>query len=419
LDLSADGRYLAFASFDALVPEACSPPPNGRCSGVYVYDRELATFELMSVGKSHSGFNDDIAISADGRFVTFEGGGLLVRDRLPGATASMPGGVRLGASISADGRFVAFDAFGVHVHDRDTDADGTYDEPGAVETILLDAQGTWPSLSDDGRFVAYFGAGGIVLHDWQNDTATIVALGTGGTAMDLSADGRYLAFATDVSLVPEDTDHENFGTDVYLYDRLTSSMQLLSVAKDGSVGNGDSAWGFPKERLAMIALTPDGRYAAFHSEATNFVPGEGAGVFVARTSVGSEADTDDDGCLDTQELGAQASLGGQRNVYNFWDFFDVWTGTPLARDRTVTVGDIGAVVARFGASRQPPPTKEEALAEALTPPPPAPAYHAAYDRGGVIPGQELWDLLPPDGSVTVGDIGAVVAQFGHSCAGIA
>ena len=85
----------------------------------------------------------------------------------------------------------------------------------------------------------------------------------------------------------------------------------------------------------------------------------------------------------------------------------------------VTVGDIGTVVARFGAARTPPPTKEEALAEALTPPPPAPAYHAAFDRGGAIPGQELWDLLAPDGGITVGDIGAVVAQFGHSCAGIA
>ena len=79
------------------------------------------------------------------------------------------------------------------------------------------------------------------------------------------------------------------------------------------------------------------------------------------------------------------------------------------------ISDIGGVVARFGASQEPPPSEDEALAEALTTPPPAPAYHAAFDRGGVIAGQDAWNLLPPNGGVTVGDIGAVVAQFGHSC----
>ena len=47
---------------------------------------------------------------------------------------------------------------------------------------------------------------------------------------------------------------------------------------------------------------------------------------------------------------------------------------------------------------------------------PAPAYHAAYDRNGADPAGDRWDLLPPDGAVNIGDIGAAVAQFGHSCA---
>jgi len=89
--------------------------------------------------------------------------------------------------------------------------------------------------------------------------------------------------------VPEDT---NDFPDVYLYDRLTATSELLSVTMDGSAGNGWSAYGFPKESLGMIALTPDGRYAAFHSGATNFLPGEGAGVFLAGTSVVGIVDTD-------------------------------------------------------------------------------------------------------------------------------
>ena len=89
---------------------------------------------------------------------------------------------------------------------------------------------------------------------------------------------------------------------------------------------------------------------------------------------------------------------------------------PETRDGTVSVSDIGGVVARFGSFSEPPPTEEEALAEALTRPPAAPAYHASYDRGGPMSGQNLWNLLPPDGSIGIVDIGAVVAQFGHTCA---
>ncbi len=57
-----------------------------------------------------------------------------------------------------------------------------------------------------------------------------------------------------------------------------------------------------------------------------------------------------------------------------------------------------------------------AVAEALTPPPGMTSYHAAFDRGSPIPGQNLWNLRPPDGSINAFDIGAAVVQFGHTCA---
>ena len=126
-------------------------------------------------------------------------------------------------------------------------------------------------------------------------------------------------------------------------------------------------------------------------------------------------DTDGDGCTSSQELGPDKTLGGQRNPANFWDFLDVWTGLPLVRDRAVTISDVGAVVGRFGSFREPAPTEADALAEALTPPPAAPAYHTAFDRGGPMPDEDLWNLLPPDGTINIVDIGSAVAQFGHSC----
>jgi hypothetical protein len=127
--------------------------------------------------------------------------------------------------------------------------------------------------------------------------------------------------------------------------------------------------------------------------------------------VSSAIDTDLDGCADKREAGPSLNLGGGRNLNIFWDFFDVPTPPLWTKDRAVTVGDIAAVVARFGSSRPTFfPSKAVALSEAQSPVPAPPVYHAAYDRtvAGSVTGQ-------PNASVTVEDITRVVAQFGHNC----
>ena len=48
-------------------------------------------------------------------------------------------------------------------------------------------------------------------------------------------------------------------------------------------------------------------------------------------------------------------------------------------------------------------------------PPPAPAYHTAYDRGPAV-GGDVWDLGPADGSIASTDIFAMLGQFTHACA---
>jgi len=111
---------------------------------------------------------------------------------------------------------------------------------------------------------------------------------------------------------------------------------------------------------------------------------------------------DNDGCTDAQELGPNPGLGGMRDPHNFWDFFD----TP-PRDRQVTVGDIGRVVAHFGDFGDPNMDLESE--------PPSDGYHPAFDRTPLGPG--IWNAGAPDGSVTIQDLGLVVAQFGHSCSG--
>ena len=126
-------------------------------------------------------------------------------------------------------------------------------------------------------------------------------------------------------------------------------------------------------------------------------------------------DTDNDGCTNAKELEPKslASAGGGRDPDYFWDFFDTWaTGS---RTGNIDGFDIGDVVGRFGTVSNPPLTKEEALAEALTPPGDTTSYHASADRDTPDPEANVWNLGPPNGTIDGFDIGFVVFQFGHSC----
>jgi alpha-tubulin suppressor-like RCC1 family protein len=118
-------------------------------------------------------------------------------------------------------------------------------------------------------------------------------------------------------------------------------------------------------------------------------------------------DSDGDYCSDAREVGTSPSLGGLRNPKLFWDFYDVPAPPGLVRDRLVSIADIAAIVARYGATG-------DQGGDALSPPPSPPAHHTAYDRTSA--GPPSWRTGPPNGSITVQDIALVVAQFGHSCA---
>lgn len=117
-------------------------------------------------------------------------------------------------------------------------------------------------------------------------------------------------------------------------------------------------------------------------------------------------DTDRDGCADSRETGSQVAFGGLRDPNWFWDYFD--TPDPSnARDRTITTGDLLREAARFGRTGD---TNIDPLS-----PPPASGYHTAFDRSPPDPGSNAWNLNPPDGAITVGDVLSVVNQFGHTC----
>jgi archaellum component FlaF (FlaF/FlaG flagellin family) len=101
----------------------------------------------------------------------------------------------------------------------------------------------------------------------QTTRVSVASDGTEGNgdswAPSISADGRYVAFTSRASnLVPGDT---NGTWDVFVHDRVTGQTTRVSVASDGTEGNGASE--FP-------SISADGRYVAFISEASNLVPGD-------------------------------------------------------------------------------------------------------------------------------------------------
>ena len=96
----------------------------------------------------------------------------------------------------------------------------------------------------------------------------------------ISADGRYVAFGSDASnLVPGDT---NATRDVFVRDRKLGTTRRVSVSSGETQGNSVS-FGLP-------VISPDGRYVAFGSDASNLVPGDtnrSADVFVRDRKLGT------------------------------------------------------------------------------------------------------------------------------------
>ncbi|HEY7050310.1 MAG TPA: carboxypeptidase regulatory-like domain-containing protein [Jatrophihabitantaceae bacterium] len=323
--ISADGRYVAFESFASnLVPG----DTNG-VEDVFVRDRIAGTTERVSVagdGTPGDGNSLQPSITPDGRYVAFESlasnlvpgdtnsiKDVFVRDRVTGTTerVSVASDGTQGnqfaesASISADGRYVSFDTDASNLVSGDTN--GTVDVlvhdrvTGTTERVSVASDGTQgnqtsaePSVSADGRYVAYeslasnlvpgdtTGTWDVFVRDRAAGTTTRVSVAADGTASNpgfseqpsISPDGRYVAFMSAASnLVPGDT---NETEDVFVHDRVAGTNERVSVASDGTQGDLDS--GNP-------AISADGRYVAFESDASNLVPVPGdtnfdADVFV-------------------------------------------------------------------------------------------------------------------------------------------
>ncbi|HHK60897.1 MAG TPA: hypothetical protein ENJ73_04120, partial [Desulfobacterales bacterium] len=84
----------------------------------------------------------------------------------------------------------------------------------------------------------------------------------------MSADGLIVAFASEAdNLVPEDT---NGVSDIFVHDRANGTTTRVSVATTGGEANGASV---------ENAISANGRFVLFHTQATNLHAG-GAGLYI-------------------------------------------------------------------------------------------------------------------------------------------
>lgn len=222
--------------------------------------------------------------------------GLTVQERVSLTNAGVEAnGDSYHPSISADGRYVAFasDADNLVAGDTNKVADiFVYDrKTRRIERVSIGNNGQQgngssylPSISADGRYVAFVSeADNLVAEDknrkpdifvFDRITRTIERVSVSSSGREgngehlfpsISADGRYVAFVSDSdNLVPGDT---NKKADVFVCDRETHRLERVSVSPNGA-GNGDS----------LTACLAGGGLVAFASEADNLVAGDRNGV---------------------------------------------------------------------------------------------------------------------------------------------
>ena len=121
--------------------------------------------------------------------------------------------------------------------------------------------------------IAWAGSALLMSSTGHAQVTTRVSLGSNGTegaswsgAGSISPDGRYVAFYSQAAnLVEPDF---NQASDIFVRDRLLGSTERVSVDSAGILGN-DWSWD--------PSITPDGRFVAFWSRASNLVPGDSNG----------------------------------------------------------------------------------------------------------------------------------------------
>lgn len=319
--ISADGRYVAFAS----TATNLHPDDSDTAAAIYVRDRQTGTTELVSrpdgvaaVTQANAGSSAP-SISADGRFVAFSStatnlhpddgesvSDVFVRDRMTNATilvsrddtaggANSDGLGELSPVISADGTAVAWisqstnldplddsNSRQIYVRDLPSHANTLVSLNSAENDASAGVLHGPPAVSADGSVVAWSSPGtdlhfddadsnfdvfvrdldagvdGVTTLESRNSSG--VKANSGG-AVDpaLSGDGRHVAFSSNATNL-DPIDVSPSGTaDIFVRDRVTGTTSLVTVPLPGESSDANDDSNFP-------AVSDDGRFVSFDSE---------------------------------------------------------------------------------------------------------------------------------------------------------
>jgi len=221
--ISEDGRYVAFSSYAF---NLVSNDSNGMDSDIFVHDRQTGQTTIVSVdshGNQGDGDSHYPVISRDGRYVAF---------------------------VSEVNTLVSGDTNGqrdVFIHDRQTDQTTRVNvDSFGNQSIGISTQDRKIALSGDSRYVAFESwANDLVSGDTNNYTDIFVHDRVTGQTIRVSVDsngnegywggsypsitdnGRYVAFNSSSQLVPEDIDS---GSNVYIHDQQTGQTSQIQEA---------------------------------------------------------------------------------------------------------------------------------------------------------------------------------------------
>ncbi|MHB9112804.1 MAG: TolB family protein [Thermoleophilia bacterium] len=252
--ISADGRFVVFEGSDNLVPGV----PNGS-SDIFSKDTQTGTITRISTsseGVEANGASTFPAISGDGRYVVFDSW----------ASNLVPG----------DNNGVA------DIFRKDTLTGATIRISVSGSGVEADLSSSEASISADGQIVSFSSQAtnlvpndtnavrDVFVRDIQAGTtmrASTTSLGaeTAGSHDDpsISPDGRYVAFdSTSTTLVSGDT---NAVEDVFVKEISTGTTTRASLSQAGAEGNG---------RSSDPAFSATGRYIVFASAASNLLSGD-------------------------------------------------------------------------------------------------------------------------------------------------
>uniref|UniRef100_UPI0021494AB8 hypothetical protein n=1 Tax=Tahibacter caeni TaxID=1453545 RepID=UPI0021494AB8 len=314
--VSDDGRYVAFTT----ASNNLAADDGGADRDVYLSDRQTGALTRISRrpdGGAPDGASFGAAISGDGRWIAYlsvatdivaggSGRGVYLFDRDSGVTQRLTPPVLPSANawpaeidglvVATHGERVVFttDApLAAADADQFQDLYGWSRDDGALQLLSADAAGqplsgvvdaASAALSAGGAQVSFTmrtvsgipDEGGVFVRDLPQGAldrllGPTIVLSQSQTS--LSDDARHVVFSTYAPLLPDDA---NAKSDVYLFDRQTRQVELISQGSDGARGNDDSTY---------AAISGDGRHVAFHSVAGTLEPGAGGEQIYRRDRV--------------------------------------------------------------------------------------------------------------------------------------